>query len=60
MEKSDRLAIAFHGHPADDSVRRCLKNLDTHLGSEFAAATFEQEFHVIGDLAIGHAAMIAM
>lgn len=60
MEKSDRLAIALHGHATHDSVRRSLKNLDTHLGSEFAAATLEQEIHVIGDLAIGHATMIAM
>lgn len=59
MEETDRLSVAFDGHPSNDSVWGGFEDLDTHLLAELTAPTFHEEVHVIGDQAFfRHVAMI--
>lgn len=53
MEQSDRLSISLDRHATDDSLRRCLKDLDAHLDTELTTASLDEEVHIVGDRAIG-------
>lgn len=59
VKETYRLSIPFNRHSADNSLGRCLEDLNSHLASKLAASSLHEEFHVIrDDTIIGHMAMI--